>query len=1091
MLRFLFGALTFLLLVSSAQAQLDLPKAGGRKPSATKPADRPKGGARPRGNTAPFMECTVCYERNYTTPFDPAAKNGMQKAWCVVCQTPRLHKHSGAASGGVGLDLPSPGARRPGSTGGGDARGAGAEPGTAPAPAEAPAPVAAGGVDLGLLRAGQSILDRISQVKRMDSSEVLHAPDELLALGQGGLAPARMALASDHGPTMIVALRTLLRGGEGEDADQVVQRIKARMPNRVAGAALDELVARDPVRASPELLCRLLAHPQVPVRSAAARALEQKTGGPQPEWLELLRPALDASSGDARLRALEFVAQIEGAAALETLIDHMDDPRGKVVAFVARALARSESEEVTPALMSAAFGDGWVLRTNACAVLALIEREDRNVEPILTGDHTEALLRGMDSSDPFVAGVSAAALSGIGFRTRAERVPQWMRTGVPAELVSVVAGLQFFEDHEAIQPIAQRRLQQISGQSLGADGPAWAQWWVERGAAFQPARAILDVGPQDAARVRVSWADAATGVSFELLGDGLLAASTANAAASETLYLDAGQSTELFLRLQEEGVFGATRLPGPRGNRVGRGRSLEVSIDSASKSFRYGTGAGDAWFERLADTLSSLRTRNRWQRYPHPERHRNQVQLVRDAGPWWAQARGEKERARALADLVLDWLAAAELEERQGGLEELLSLYSDPKLNVASEGDFGRLVARLREEKFFADRAERLVDLALISVGLGEEEAPVPATSAELALGHELIATLYERFEVDGAGAIRRVLKRLGHAAVLEAAEDSRPLLRGLAAEILADDPRGDDVAALEKLLDDANPGVEVQAVAAAGAGGVTALLPKLILRAERGEPDVRRAALQSIGKLGGVDAREVLLTTLTESGGAFRTEAALGLAELGDPRVASVLVGLLREGRNSDTWLAARTGLLDLGVAAHDELYSALRSADDDVRREAALLLARQMVPAAGSALLRLVTEDPGDQLALGELTILSCVDFRASSNPARDWWRWWDGVTHDEALPWFLAAAEIRSLPAPQPVEEHFGAELSRDAWLFLAEVLRRPEPWLAERARREIEHRGAGRIGEIGELPADPEEREAWIQDLVNRLLEGGGK
>ena len=1090
--RFLLGALGLLALASQAQAQLDLPKSGER----TKPAgnERPNSlplkkdgarGGRRLGNTAPFMECSVCFERNYVTRIDPSAKDGMQKAWCQVCQTPRTHKHRapGGATSGGGLDLPSDPARgtrafRPDPLRTAPAATPGAsQPGGAGGAATAP------GVDLRLLEAGHRIFQGLARVKRMDSDAVLHAPDQLLALGEGGLAPARVALASDHGPTLIVAVRTLLRAGKGEDADQVVQRLRARLPARAAAAAVDELVVRDPVRASPELLCRLLAHPQIPVRNAASQALANVKPGPNPGWLPLLQPVLESSSGDARLRAVDLLIDIEGPEAGHELFRHLDDPRGKVVARVAQALARSTDPGIEQELLTRAFQDRWILRSNACALLALIEREDQRFRPILTGDHAGPLLRGLASSDPFVSGVCGAALAGIGFRDRSPETPEWMRRDVPEQLVAIVTGIRFFSDHEAVQPVAQRRLQQISGVALGADGPAWASWWVEAQPTFRAARAELMAELSDATEMRVVWTDQAQGTGFQLLGSDRLGSAVPEGP-SEVLYLDADQSKELFTRLQEEGVFGAERLPGPRGSRVGRGRQLSIFVGGGAKSFRYGARGGDAWFERIATALDALRTTNRWQGYPHPERHGSQVKLVEQAQQWWSETDDQVLRARALADLVLDWLATADVTQREIGLRELEQLYRDPELDVATEGDFGRLMARLREETFFANRAGRLVDLAMLSGGLSPAEDGPGVEGSALALGQELIATIYERFGDESAEAIAKVLGSMGRAPVLAAASDTRPLLRGIAAGLLAMQSGSDELAALESLLDDPSLGVQIAAIEACGRGEVQALLPAILKRARMSEPDVRRVALEAVGRLGGTESREVLLTTLTEPGGAYRTEAALGLAELGDPRVAAVLVGLLREGRNSDTWLAARRGLLDLGSAAHDELYSALRSADGEVRREAALLLARQMVPTAANSLLRVLSEDPTDQLAETELVILSCVDYRSVEDSLQTWWDWWDRVTHDDPFPWFIAAAEIRSLPAPQPLEEHFGAKLSRDAWLFLAEVLRRPEPWLVERARREIERR-SGRP--VGQMPTKPSEREAWIQALVEVVLD----
>ncbi|MFT7679733.1 MAG: HEAT repeat protein [Planctomycetota bacterium] len=1066
MLRFPIGALAFLAITAQAQAQLDLPSKKGGKTET--PANNSKKAERAR-NVASHLECMVCGERNFVARFDEAAKDSMQDAHCRVCQTTRTHRQKAGRLAAKGLDLPSGGRRGSGAQG-------------QVMPQQAIAGDRAGGVDLALLQAARNVLDQVAFEKHLDSSVVKNAPDALLSLGQGGLAAVRVALASDHAPTMIVSLRTLLRAGLPQDADQVVLRLGTRMPTRAASAAVSELIMRDPVRATPELLCRLLAHPQSPVRSAAARALQDGKAAPTSEWLPYLQPALASRSGDSRMRAVDILAQIKGREAHVLLLEHLDDPRAKVVRRVVGILARTEDSQVEGELLNKAFGERWIVRSNACALLALIEREDRSLEPILHADHTTALLRGLVSSEPLVSGVCAAALAGLGFRDPGAETPSWLTREVPQRLVSITAGFRFFDDHEAIAPAALRRLRQITGQPFGANGPTWAEWWLANETNFKPSRAVLAATLEDAGRMAISWSDPARGLGFRLQGSRFTATAGGDTGL-ERFYLDEFQAKELFLRLEEEGVFGADCLPGPRGSQLGRSRSLVIDLGGTTKSFLYGGSSSDPWFERVATAVESLRGRNRWQRFPHPEKHGSQLALVQERGDWWAAHPDPGERGRAMAELVLDWMGATPLAQRDLGVLELERLYADSELSVARQADFSSLLVRVREETFFADRAVRLVGLALQAAKLGTGSAA--ASEISMDLGRELIAVLYEQYEVDAAAAIADVLERLGPPAVLKAVSDGRPLLRALAASLLSENPNLAETAALVSLLDDADPDVEIAAVQACGHGKVMAALDALMVRARVGEPVVRRAALEAIGMLGGDQAREVLLTTLTEPDGHFRVDAARGLARLGDPRVASVLVGLLREGRRSEIFAAARSGLLELGTGAFDNLYKAMRSEEPEVRREAALLLGRQMEPAAASFLVRVLAEDPTDRHVAAELAILSCVDYRSAAVPQELWWSWWDSVKHDEALPWFLAALEVRGLSAPQPIADHFGEELSRDAWLFLAEALRQEEPWLVERARREIEIRSQR---EVGDVPTGHEDREAWIGALVELLLAG---
>jgi len=83
---------------------------------------------------------------------------------------------------------------------------------------------------------------------------------------------------------------------------------------------------------------------------------------------------------------------------------------------------------------------------------------------------------------------------------------------------------------------------------------------------------------------------------------------------------------------------------------------------------------------------------------------------------------------------------------------------------------------------------------------------------------------------------------------------------------------------------------------------------------------------------------------------------------------------------------------------------------------------------------------------------------------------------VRHDDALAWFRAALERLGI-APPPPSALAGAGTAQGR-LFLVNVIARPEPWLAERARRELK-RLSGR--DPGEMPPAGPERDAWIRAL----------
>jgi hypothetical protein len=150
------------------------------------------------------------------------------------------------------------------------------------------------------------------------------------------------------------------------------------------------------------------------------------------------------------------------------------------------------------------------------------------------------------------------------------------------------------------------------------------------------------------------------------------------------------------------------------------------------------------------------------------------------------------------------------------------------------------------------------------------------------------------------------------------------------------------------------------------------------------------------------------------------------------------------------------------------------MRSPDASLRREAALLLARQLEPRAVSVLARALAEDPEDLRAGEELVILTCVDYRSDGLPAESWFQWWDEVDRRDPFSWFLAALERRNIGSPPRAEFDLGG--TREARLFLLSLIAElPDRLLAERARRELE-KLHGAV--LEPLPAGQTALASWV-------------
>jgi len=1062
--------LTALLLgAAPARAQVDLP--ASKKGSAPDARRAPA-----RGDVAPYLVCTVCGERNYTTAIDWSAEGGFQEAWCGVCRLQRLHQlpRSGKERDARALDLPAD-ARRPGR----------ARPAPSPVPAaEPPAPDAnepgvpgAGAPfqpELG--RAANAILDDLAREESLESTLVAAAPGTLLALGDAGISAARVALASDRGALVLTGVRVLLASGDPRDAESVARRVTGRLPARAAAQIVAEFVARDPVRATPRALIALLSHEQAPVRLAAQRALAQATLGP--EHLADLALALRSSSSDTREKAVDLIAGVSDPGALDLLLDALDDARPEVARRAVSAVARRNDPRVVPSLLAAAFGERWILRSSAYALLAILEREEVTLEPILNAGHVEALLGGLEARDELVSAVSAAALAGIGFRTEDSASTPWLDGPVPARLVEVATGFEFFRDYESVRGIAGQRLAAITGQSFGSNGPAWGEWWLGVRDDFQALRAVLPAGEGAERRLRVALRDSGGDGAFVLLGPDE-ALSGAPARLGEAFYLSPEEAADLLAVLAQEQVLGVARLPGARGTRLDRGRLIEVSLDGRSKSFALGEGLREPWFERVFGVALSLRDRCLWQRYPDPARHVDRLGLYQSEGAWWSTHTDELERRERLKGLMLARLAAVPVAERDDTVHALLELCEE---GGAAPEDLDPLLDLLDQELALGPRAARLAAAARRAAGLAAEP---PANDAELApevaeRAERLIGRLLAHFGEASLEAVGEVLTEGGRAFARAQSRDPRTPLRAVAALALGERPEGPDVERLLELLEDDAPEVEIAAVEALGSARVEAARPALLVRASLARPEVRSAALRAIGRLGGEDARDVLVTTLGTQEAPLRLSSAVGLAAMRDRRNASIFISLLRSDPDEELTGVLRQGLLQLGEQAHDELFAAVRSPSANLRREAALLLSLQSLPGAAPALMRVLAEDPSDTAVQRELCTLTCVDHRDATDPAEAWYRWWDEVRHDDSTAWLRAAAETRGIAAPPA--EAFASGGTRDALGFLAQVMRAGDEFLAERARRELA-RLVGR--DPGALPPEGPARDAWLQALLDVL------
>ena len=658
----------------------------------------------------------------------------------------------------------------------------------APLPSEPAAAPAAPVASSNPSSAALMVLAEVAKLSDIHSPMLDFGARSLAEQGAAGRTAAFEALARDHAPSVLLGARALLALGDDEAFQAVLERLRWKLPAAAAAALVDLVVARDPVRASPSVLAELLTHKQSGVRSSAQRHLAA-LGRELPA--AALLGALRSKEVDARSRAVALLAQCEDAGAVPLLLESLADSSGQVGRRSLESLARRSDERISGELLRRAFDAPYLLRDQALALIALVEREDARFEALFTDVHRPRLLDGLTSSDPFVSGACAAALVGLGYRGAAADA-RWYDRDAPHRLVRVVAAQDFASDISTLAPTAARRLALASGVDFGSDGPRWMSWWAQNGENYRCARARLDVGEGSALELELSVRSNVAGdESFTLLGPAWADPQRPpRAVLGERYFLTQVQARGAFEELRRLGLFGAERLPGLRGSPSSPARALHVAFESASKQFSFPDGAAEPWFLATLELMRGLRERNRWQLLHDPRGGVSAEDFWRAQAAWWDSEVDAGARARRLWELTAARAKGQSGAQRDLLVERLAAATRD--VGPLSRADGELLVDLLSEEAFYGARAAQLLDLAIQALAV---DGVLPNAEVE-----RLCTLVCARFGAQGGEALARVLALGSAEQLLARSGDERPQLRAVAAMLLAQ--RGDDAAlALKEFL--------------------------------------------------------------------------------------------------------------------------------------------------------------------------------------------------------------------------------------------------------------------------------------------------
>ncbi|MBK7643408.1 MAG: HEAT repeat domain-containing protein [Planctomycetes bacterium] len=1022
-----------------------------------------------KGNQSPHVDCTVCGERSYTFPSGaPVDKDGNLVTWCMHCKKDTPHTSSvnqspgigpapekSNARGGLRLRRPAGESVAKSEDGAEESAKPSAAPPQTPAPLDTQRPVQPS-------PAANFVFQEVRKLKSLEDRLIAPAVDSLCAMGEPGLAAARNELSAMEPPVILVAARALLRSPTPADVDLVQKRLREKMPAAGSAAILTALVSADPVRAGPRFLVEMLDSQNGNLRVQAARELRPLLAQ---AGMDVLQPAFASKRADTRLEAVSLAGSLSDSAATQTLLDHLADSAPNVAAQVISELAGRKDDALDQQLLSLAFSGRWLLRSQAYALLAIVEREDVGTRGILEDTQIQPLLAAMDSNDPFVSGASACALAGIGFRSVQVREANWLDQGVVDRLVGVVSGKVFHNDFSSLQGPALRRLRLLTGQDAGTDGARWVDWWIAARPGFHALRAWIPFEDAELDKLSMRILDGKR--TWRLMGPAIPWPVDLTAG-EDAFILSIAQAQDLARVLQAEGVFGPERLPGTRGTRGAGERSAQIAVAGRGKAFILGADATEPWFDRCIAAARSLAETNRWELYPIPGRHVNAGELWVEQSAWWSAEHTPLERESKLKELVLATLAARTSPMRARAFTELEHLYSMPDL--VSPSDFSLFLGALGGDAPPV-AVPSLIRMALMSARSASPQVQqIPVEPAR-----ELVRAVVSRPD-SIPSALPSVLEAAGPAFTREMLSDPLPAVRAAAARVMPRFPDSDPVALLLPLLSDKVTEVQVACIDALGELRAENMRTELLVRARLGVKPVRIAALRAVGKLRGEYVLDALLLALSEGDPELRLAAVDGMAELEDPASAPFLISLLSDTTNPALHDAAHAGLLRLRERAWPELRRALIGAAPTGKLESALVLSEQCAPEAVPALLGALTANPRDARVGNELAILTCVDFRGQEDPASHWWDWWDGVVHEDSIAWLRACLE--RLQLNPPAAEALADKGTRDGQTYLLRLCVRPEAWLAERARRQL----ARMLGtSIDPIPPAGQAREDWMSRL----------
>jgi len=626
-----------------------------------------------------------------------------------------------------------------------------------------------------------------------------------------------------------------------------------------------------------------------------------------------------STKGDVRRHAFRLLPQtgIDPAEMNAVALSLLGDVDARLADEVRLFLASQDSDEVTKGLFEKSSDEEH--RIFAHAVLATVTRESRLGRSDLSLELFSRLEQGLDSRDPLTRICAAAGLASL-YPRLAEQTedPAALRRRIVPAFMEVFLGGQYCKDFSCLLDVSALCLRHLTGAPFEKDLTFWKRWWQDHSQEFQEQPRLLALTESLLHRLVVSYENDSGyyPLSFTLAGEGVMKDPEFSRTPLTCFVTD-----EAFKPLLDE-LFTSHFFDQPSDDRspdshISR-RVISLAVDNRSARLVIDESSSRPQI-RLEETLLKIFRSCAWQLlfrgdafdtwyFENIDRW-SDVDLERERTQWFLKELFEGFNLMSEEVLLgcIDWLCHRSDLSRHFGREE-----------------WGELAGRLRGRRTIDSVVKAVVDLVVCSVSgsssstTGEEN---PAAAMGSDLFEPLVNYLFGMYGVVSYPLICRAI--LGTDRLHETLRDERWFVRASAARLLVRQERN-ALPLLVSYFDDPNSAVRIEAFRSLGRIGTVECRKILLTMFQQQKPDTLREILTGLEGIREPWVFEIFHQALLAYTADAQVEALRGLAHFDQANTEDLLRAHLKIWEpGSEGWTQVVIHLSDAGgLAARNVLY-------------------------------------------------------------------------------------------------------------------------------------------------------------------------